>query len=64
MKKYPNFFRGFTPKPPPRLCHKPIAELAAPQDTPPAFYNIQKLNLCSKRDISKIAWTNACTEYY
>ena len=23
---------------------------------PPAFYNIQKLNLCSKTDISKTAW--------
>ena len=24
--------------------------------TTPAFYNIQKLNLCSKVDISKTAW--------
>ena len=32
-EKRPTFFRGFTPKPPPRLCHEPIAELTAPQDT-------------------------------
>ena len=25
----------------------------------PAFYNIQKLNLCSKVDISKTAWITA-----
>ena len=29
--------------------------------TPLAFYNIQKLNCCSKIDISKTAWINACT---
>ena len=33
MKKDQKFFRGFTPKPPPRLCHEPVAELTAPQDT-------------------------------
>ena len=27
---------------------------------PPAFYTIQKLNLCWKMDISKTAWINAC----
>ena len=33
MKKDQNFFRGFTPESPPRLCHEPVAELAAPHDT-------------------------------
>ena len=33
MKKDQNFLRGFTPEPPPRLCHGPYAELTAPQDT-------------------------------
>ena len=32
-EKRPKFFRGFTPKPPPRICHEPVAELTAPQDT-------------------------------
>ena len=26
---------------------------------PPTLYNVQKLNLCSKTDISKTAWINA-----
>ena len=26
---------------------------------PPSFYSIQKLNLCSKTDISETAWINA-----
>ena len=31
-------------------------------ETPYAFYNIQKLNLCSKTDISKTTWINACMD--
>ena len=37
MKKKSKFFRGFTPESPPRFCHEPFAELAAPQDTHPHF---------------------------
>ena len=61
MKKDQNF-SGVLP--PPRFCHEPVAELTAPQDTHLHFTTLQKLNLCSERDISKTAWTNACTEYY
>ena len=32
-EKRPKLFRGFTPESPPRLCHEPVAELTAPQDT-------------------------------
>ena len=32
-EKRPTFFRGFTPEPPPRICHEPVAELTAVQDT-------------------------------
>ena len=32
-EKRPKFFKGFTPESPSRLCHEPVAELTAPQDT-------------------------------
>ena len=31
-------------------------------ETPLSFYNIQKLNLCSKTDINKTTWINACMD--
>ena len=48
------------PEPPSGHRHEPIAELRTPRDCPPEFYNIQKLDLCSKTDITKTAWINAC----
>ena len=33
MKKDQNFSGVLPPNPPPRLCHEPVAELTAPQDT-------------------------------
>ena len=53
-----------------RLCHGPAAQLTVPRDTPQfcrmllwsffTKYNIGKLNLLSKTDISKTAWINPC----
>ena len=40
--------------PPLILHHEPLVEIA--------FYNIRKLNLCSKTGISKTAWVNAWLE--
>ena len=57
--KKPEVFRGFTPwtptRAPPWTCYRAF-NLRRP---PRAFYNIQKFNLCSNTDISKIAWINA-----
>ena len=60
----------YPPEPPPGIHHEPVAELAKPQDLHLYFTiilwsfsmkcNIRKLNLCSKTDISKTVWINAC----
>ena len=53
------FFWDFTPQTLQRSAMKPLT--SRPQ--PAFYYNIQKLDLCSKMDISKTAWINACIEY-
>ena len=69
MYKGQNFSRVLSSEPPPGLLHEPVAELATPQNLHMHFtiilrsfsmkYNIQKLYLCLKKDISKTAWINA-----
>ena len=66
-KKWPG---AFPPELSIGLCHEPNAKLTVPADT--LFYcriilrsfftkyNIQKLNLFSKMDISKTVWINSC----
>ena len=56
--KRQKLFQVFTPKLPPMFHHE-----ALDLETQPAFYNIQKLDLCSKTEVSKTAWINAWTEY-
>ena len=54
MKKRPTFFRGFTPKPPPRLCHEPVAELTAPQDTHLHFTTLKNSIIVQKGTLVKL----------
>ena len=63
MQKEQNLSGVLPHESPPWLHHKSTAELTVPQAIP-TFYNIWKLNLCSKMNISKTAWINACIEYY
>ena len=61
MKKDQNF-SGVLPQSPTKALPWTRCGAYSTSRHPSAFYNIQKLNLCSKRDISKTAWTNACIE--
>ena len=54
------FFRGFTPWTPTRVPSMSTLWSIQHLENPPAFYNIRKLNLCSKTDISKATWIIAC----
>ena len=51
------------PEAPTGIRREPILVLTAHRDTP-AFSNIRRLNLCSKMDISKTVWINACMVYH
>ena len=63
MLKGQNFPEALPPEPLPGPCHEPLVELTAPWNLPPAIYNIRKLNLWSKTDISETAWVNACNYF-
>ena len=54
MKKRSKFFGGFTPEPPPRLCHEPAAELTAPQDTHLHFITFKNSNFVQKGTLVKL----------
>ena len=58
------FFKRFTPwiltEVPPWTCCGDCST----SRPPPALHNIGKLNFCSKTDISKTAWINACMYYW
>ena len=67
--KNQTFSGPLTPEPQPKLHYELTAEIVAPPDPCLHFtiisgllvmkWNFQKLNLCSKMDISKTAWINA-----
>ena len=73
-KKNQNFSGSLPQEPPPRLSHEPAAKLTAPPDPHLHFTitswsfvmkkNIQKLNLCSKTDISKTTWIHPWNVVY
>ena len=59
--KRPNFFRDFAHWTSTKAPMWTSFRAYSTSRSPPAFYHIGKLNLCSKTDISKIAWIYACT---
>ena len=56
-------FSGASPpdRPPPWSPSRTRCGAYSTSRPAPAFYNIRKLNLCSKTDISKTAWINVWT---
>ena len=54
MKKDQHFSGVLPPKPPPRLCHEPIAELTAPQDTQLHFTTFKNSIFVQKETLVKL----------
>ena len=54
----PKFFGDFPSRTPTRSPPWTCYQTCSTSRPPPALYNIQKLNLCSKTDISETAWIN------
>ena len=54
MKKDQNFLGVLPPKPPPRLCHEPIGELTAPQDTQLHFTTFKNSIFVQKETLVKL----------
>ena len=63
MKKDQHFSGVLPPNPHQGSAMNPLWSLQHLK-TPTCILQHSKLNLCSKRDISKTAWTNACIENY
>ena len=60
MQKVQNFSGALPPEPYARAPPRTRCGAYSTSRPPPAFYNIQKLNLYSKTNISKTAWINSC----
>ena len=60
MEEDQNISGVLSPEPPPGFHHKPVAYLTAPGKPHLRFTTFERLNFCSKTDIGKTAWINAC----